>query len=133
MSSLFFNNANFSSEERVFVYEVLLPSVFGNRQWLKVPYHCMSKRNREISLLGGKIITILPLKCRNFDDKIELAWWLEIITDNPRYFYFFGPFESAKEGELLKYGYVADLLSEGGNIISTAVKYCQPYSLTIEF
>ena len=80
------------SDEPFFVYEVLLPSVFGGRVWQKVPRHRMSEKNRQISLLGGKIITILPLTSQSYDGQSHLAWWVKITTYQPRCLYFFGPF-----------------------------------------
>ena len=80
------------SDGRVFVYEVIFPSVSGGRVWLKVPVHSMSEKNRQISLLGGEIITILPLNSNNFDPQSQLAWWVEIGTYQPRCIYFFWTF-----------------------------------------
>ena len=120
------------SDEPVFVYEVLLPSVFGGRVWQKVPRHCMSEKNRQISLLGGKIITILPLTSQSYDGQSHLAWWVKITTCQPRCLYFFGPFASVKEAQSAQDGYINDLQSEGALDISVEIKYCQPRSLTIE-
>ena len=120
------------SDEQVFVYEVLLPSVSGGRVWLKVPRHRMSEKNRQISLLGGKIITILPITSQSYDGQSHLAWWVKITTYQPRCLYFFGPFTSVKEAQSAQNGYIDDLQSEGALDISVEIKYCQPRSLTIE-
>lgn len=61
-----------------------------------------------------------------------LAWWVEIITENPRCTYYFGPFLSANEAAETKSGYVEDLEQEGAKISQVVVKRCKPSKLTIE-
>jgi hypothetical protein len=121
------------SEERVFIYEVFLPFVKGGRVWFKVPFDRMGQQTRQIYIRGGKIISILPLTTSTSNDPpSNLAWWVEIITSQPRCFYFFGPFSSAEEAKSHQNGYIEDLLSEGAIAVDISVKYCQPRSLTIE-
>lgn len=62
---------------------------------------------------------------------LGLAWWVEIVTDNPRCTYYFGPFFSAKEAQDAETGYVEDLEQEGAKGIAVAVKRCKPNRLTI--
>jgi hypothetical protein len=64
-------------------------------------------------------------------EAIGLAHWVEIVTENPRCTYYFGPFiwKSAAESE--KMGYIEDIQSEGARIVSVQVKRCQPGNLTI--
>jgi hypothetical protein len=64
-------------------------------------------------------------------DWLGLAKWVEIITDNPRCTYYFGPFLSKTEAEAMQMGYVEDLEAEGARIVSLTVKKCRPTSLTI--
>jgi hypothetical protein len=62
---------------------------------------------------------------------LGLAFWVEIVTDNPRCTYYFGPFFSDKEAQTAKGGYVEDLENEGAQGISVSVKRCKPTTLTI--
>jgi hypothetical protein len=59
------------------------------------------------------------------------AWWVEIVTQNPRCTYYFGPFLNSKEAEVAKIGYVEDLEQEGAQGILVKVKRCKPNNLTI--
>ncbi|MEH1930280.1 DUF1816 domain-containing protein [Nostoc sp.] len=61
----------------------------------------------------------------------EFAWWVEINTIVPRCTYYFGPFDTEKEAQLSKSGYVEDLYEEGARDIIALVKECQPDVLTI--
>jgi hypothetical protein len=60
-----------------------------------------------------------------------LAFWVEIVTDNPRCTYYFGPFFSDKEAYAAKKGYMEDLENEGAQGISVSIKRCKPSNLTI--
>ncbi len=60
-----------------------------------------------------------------------LACWVEIITDNPRCTYYFGPFVSEQEAHAAKSGYIEDLENEGAQGISVTVRRCKPTNLTI--
>ena len=62
---------------------------------------------------------------------LGLAFWVEIVTDNPRCTYYFGPFLSEKEASDAKSGYVEDLESEGAQGIVVKIKRCKPSNLTI--
>lgn len=62
---------------------------------------------------------------------LGLAFWVEIVTDNPKCTYYFGPFMGAKEAEAAKSGYIEDLENEGAQGISVTVKRCKPSTLTI--
>lgn len=59
------------------------------------------------------------------------AWWVEIVTRNPRCTYYFGPFFSSKEANNAKAGYVEDLEQEGAIGIVVKIKRCKPENLTI--
>lgn len=63
---------------------------------------------------------------------LGLAFWVEIVTDNPHCTYYFGPFLSDKEADAAQTGYVEDLETEGAEIISLEVKRCKPTDLTID-
>jgi hypothetical protein len=62
---------------------------------------------------------------------LGLAWWVEIITQNPRCTYYFGPFLNSTEATLASKGYVEDLELEGAQGIIVNVKRCKPDILTI--
>lgn len=60
-----------------------------------------------------------------------LAWWVEIVTQNPRCTYYFGPFLSSSDAKVAIKGYVEDLEIEGAQGILVNVKRCKPNTLTI--
>lgn len=60
-----------------------------------------------------------------------LAFWVEIVTDNPSCTYYFGPFLNEKEAGIAKDGYIEDLENEGAQGINVKVKRCKPSDLTI--
>ena len=65
------------------------------------------------------------------EESQEFGWWIEILTSNPDYIYYFGAFESYWEAEWLKSGYIEDLKEEEAEIINTEITQCQPKQLTI--
>lgn len=67
----------------------------------------------------------------NFFHSLGWAWWVEIVTQNPRCTYYFGPFLSSKEADAAKAGYVEDLEQEGAQGIVVQIKRCKPNNLTI--
>jgi Domain of unknown function (DUF1816) len=67
----------------------------------------------------------------NTFDYIGLAWWVEIVTQNPRCTYYFGPFLSSSDARSSSIGYVEDLEIEGAQGIAVRVKRCKPNTLTI--
>jgi hypothetical protein len=67
----------------------------------------------------------------NIFDTLGLAWWIEIVTQNPKCTYYFGPFLSSTEAKAAVKGYVEDLEQEGAQGIAIDVKRCKPEVLTI--
>ncbi|MDF5712123.1 MAG: DUF1816 domain-containing protein [Nostoc sp. S4] len=67
----------------------------------------------------------------NTFDYFGWAWWVEIVTQNPRCTYYFGPFLSSSEARLASIGYIEDLEIEGAQGITINVKRCKPNNLTI--
>lgn len=59
------------------------------------------------------------------------AWWVEIVTENPRCTYYFGPFIRRNDAESATVGYVEDLEVEGAQKINVVVKRCKPNNLTV--
>jgi Domain of unknown function (DUF1816) len=61
------------------------------------------------------------------------AWWIEIITEQPKCTYYFGPFADALEAKIATKGFVEDLESEFAQGIKPKIdRHSQPASLTIE-
>ena len=67
----------------------------------------------------------------NFFQSLGWALWIEVVTQNPRCTYYFGPFLSTKEAHTAMNGYVEDLAQEGAIGINVAIKRCKPADLTI--
>lgn len=62
---------------------------------------------------------------------LGLAFWVEIVTDNPNCTYYFGPFSTEQEADISKAGYIEDLETEGAQGIMVKIKRCKPTNLTI--
>jgi Domain of unknown function (DUF1816) len=67
----------------------------------------------------------------NMLDFMGLAWWVEIVTQNPQCTYYFGPFVSQQEALDAKGGYIEDLEGENAQGICVVIKRCKPTELTI--
>jgi len=61
-----------------------------------------------------------------------MYWWLEVVTKKPNCIYYFGPFDSSKEAELEKSGYIEDLKKEKAEVIEARIKLHNPIQLTID-
>lgn len=61
-----------------------------------------------------------------------MYWWLEIVTSKPSCIYYFGPFDSLREAELEKGGYMEDLSEEQAEVIGARIKFHNPLQLTID-
>lgn len=57
-------------------------------------------------------------------------WWVKIVTEAPRCTYYFGPFTSAVEAQLIQTGYIEDLVQEGARVSSVLISQGQPQTLT---
>jgi Domain of unknown function (DUF1816) len=61
------------------------------------------------------------------------AWWIEILTAQPKCIYYFGPFAGAWEAKVASKGFVEDLEGEFAQGIEIKIdRHCQPDLLTIE-
>jgi len=61
-----------------------------------------------------------------------LAWWVEVVTQNPHCTYYFGPFITPLDAEAQKSGYLEDLEIEGAQVAAVFIKRCKPVKLTID-
>ncbi|MCL1465467.1 DUF1816 domain-containing protein [Argonema galeatum] len=61
-----------------------------------------------------------------------LAWWVEVVTQNPDCTYYFGPFITSLDAEAQKSGYLEDLEIEGAQVAAVFIKRCKPVKLTID-
>lgn len=59
----------------------------------------------------------------------KFGWWIEILTNNPNYLYYFGSFNSYWEAEWAKSGYIQDLKEEKAIIVDIQINKCQPKEL----
>jgi len=67
----------------------------------------------------------------NAINNLGLAWWVEIVTQNPRCTYYFGPFLNSADAKIALKGYIEDLELEGAQGIGVNIKRCKPGALTI--
>lgn len=63
--------------------------------------------------------------------QLGLAWWVEIVTAQPKCIYYFGPFVSAKEAQFSQVGYIEDLEQESAQVITIRLRRGRPRELTI--
>lgn len=80
------------------------------------------QKKRSMSL-AGQFASLL--------NRLGLAWWIEVTTQEPSCVYYFGPFTSSKEAEADLPGFLEDLQHEHAQGIQAVVKRCQPSELTI--
>lgn len=64
-------------------------------------------------------------------EPLGLAYWVEIVTDNPHCIYYFGPFTTRRQAKQFEPGYLEDLKQEGAHVLLTKVQRCRPQSLTV--
>ncbi len=65
-------------------------------------------------------------------EQLSLALWVEIVTEQPRRTYYFGPFACVKSAQKAISGYIEDLKQESAQVIAVTFKRAQPRELTIE-
>ena len=61
----------------------------------------------------------------------QMPWWIKITTEAPKCIYFFGPFDSSSEAQLLQNGYIEDLKGENALGINVEIQQCAPKELTV--
>ena len=67
----------------------------------------------------------------SFYNRLGLAWWVEVKTQQPECVYYFGPFLTSGEAQKQMPGYIKDLEDEGAVEIESTVKRCKPTQLTV--
>lgn len=78
-----------------------------------------------------KLSEILENTFSSYMDQTGLAWWVEIVTSDPKCIYYFGPFVTKQEAEIAQSGYIEDLEAEGAQDIRLQIQRCHPVELTI--
>jgi Domain of unknown function (DUF1816) len=78
--------------------------------------------------IAMKILTIWT-NALNF---LGRAWWIEVLTTQPKCTYYFGPFAYIEEAKEAIKDYIEDLESESAQGIQTKIKRCKPNQLTID-
>ncbi len=68
----------------------------------------------------------------NFENNFHLSWWIRIVTTNPSFIYYFGPFDSLPEAQNHCPDYIEDLVKEKAQIILVDINQYQPQDLTID-
>ena len=62
---------------------------------------------------------------RNFGNKLGLAWWAKIETDQPSITYWFGPFITKRSLEENMSSFIKDLSDEGSKNIKHSLVRCK--------
>ena len=62
---------------------------------------------------------------RNFGNKLGLAWWAKIETDQPSSIYWFGPFITKRSLEANMSSFIKDLSDEGSKNIKHSLVRCK--------
>tara|TARA_Y100000991_G_C21711182_1_gene237974 strand:- start:273 stop:488 length:216 start_codon:yes stop_codon:yes gene_type:complete len=62
---------------------------------------------------------------RNFGNKIGLAWWAKIETDQPSFTYWYGPFMTRRSLKENITSFIKDLSNEGSTNIKQSLVRCK--------
>ena len=62
---------------------------------------------------------------RNFGNKLGLAWWAKIETEQPRATYWFGPFITKSSLKQKMPSFIKDLTNEGSSNIKHNIVRCK--------
>jgi Domain of unknown function (DUF1816) len=82
-------------------------------------------------ILTNKITTEISEVWTDVLDLLGRAWWVEVLTTQPRCTYYFGPFADANQAQVAIVGYVEDLEGESAQGIRSQIKRCKPDQLTV--
>ena len=67
----------------------------------------------------------------NLLEALGMAWWIEIVNENPECTYYFGPYGNKSEALAEEPGFIEDLEKERAKIVSCTVKRTKPNEYTI--
>ena len=62
---------------------------------------------------------------RNFGNKLGLAWWAKIETNEPTYTYWYGPFLTKSSLKKNLVSFIEDLTNEGSTNIKHSIVRCK--------
>ena len=62
---------------------------------------------------------------RNFGNKLGLAWWAKIETDQPKAIYWYGPFITKRSLKKNMNSFINDLINEGSTNIKHSLVRCK--------
>ena len=90
-----------------------------NKNLLNFDYKIVQNLTRIDGLKG-------PIKLiRNFGNKLGLAWWAKIETDQPSSTYWFGPFITKRSLKENMSSFIKDLTDEGSKNIKHSLVRCK--------
>ena len=62
---------------------------------------------------------------RNFGNKLGIAWWAKIETENPKVTYWYGPFLTKRSLKENMSSFIKDLTDEGTSKIKQSIVRCK--------
>ena len=62
---------------------------------------------------------------RNFGNKLGLAWWAKVETENPTSIYWYGPFLTKRSLKQNLLSFINDLKNEGSENIKHSIVRCK--------
>ena len=89
-----------------------------NKNLLNFNYKIVQNLTRIVGLGSEKLI-------RNFGNKLGLAWWAKIETDQPSSTYWFGPFITKRSLKENMSSFIKDLSDEGSKNIKHSLVRCK--------
>ena len=90
-----------------------------NKNLLNFHYKIVQNLTRIDGLTGQKNLI------RNFGNKLGLAWWAKIETDQPSSIYWFGPFITKRSLKENMSSFIKDLTDEGSKNIKHSFVRCK--------
>ena len=90
-----------------------------NKNLLNFHYKIVQNLTRIDGLIGQKNLI------RNFGNKLGLAWWAKIETDQPSSIYWFGPFITKRSLKENMSSFIKDLSDEGSQNIKHSLVRCK--------
>ena len=90
-----------------------------NKNLLNFHYNIVQNLTRIDGSIGQKNLI------RNFGNKLGLAWWAKIETDQPSSIYWFGPFITKRSLKENMSSFIKDLSDEGSKNIKHSLVRCK--------